>query len=75
LPLKAQVNIGSIDLPHPFSILELTTITKEGELRLPQLKTSEREALSSKLTGNDDAKGLVVYDTDLNCLEFWNGNG
>ena len=40
---------------------------------MPQLKTSERETLSSKLTGDDAAKGLVVYDTDLNCLEFWNG--
>ncbi|MCL2651939.1 MAG: hypothetical protein FWD60_13090, partial [Candidatus Azobacteroides sp.] len=74
LPLKAQINIGSEDLPKTFSILELTTKTKDGGLRLPQLKTSEREALNSELKGNDEARGLVVYDIDLNCLEFWNGN-
>ena len=42
---------------------------------MPQLTTDERLALNSKLTGDDAAKGLVVYDTDLNCLEFWNGEG
>ena len=72
-PLKAQVTIGSLNPPHSFSVLELTTEKTDGGLRLPQLKTSERLALNSQLTGNDEAKGLTVYDTDLNCLEFWNG--
>jgi len=74
-PAKAQVNVGSKNPPQSFSILELTTTNeKEGGLRLPQLKTSERLALNSQLTGDDAARGLVVFDTDLNCLEFWNGD-
>ena len=72
-PLKAQVTIGSQDPPHSFSVLELIAKEKDGGLRLPQLTTLEREALNSQLTGNDEAKGLVVFDTDLNCMEFWNG--
>jgi len=72
-PVKAQVTIGKDTIPHKFSILELRTDQVDGGLRLPQLKTTEREALNSQLTGNDAAKGLVVFDTDLNCLEFWNG--
>jgi len=71
--LKAQVTIGSQDRPQPFSVLELTAKKTDGGLLLPQLTTPEREALNSQLTGNDAAKGLVVYDTDLDCLEFWNG--
>jgi len=73
-PLKAQVAIGSQNPPHSFSVLELIAKEKTGGLRLPQLKTSEREALNSQLTGNDKAKGLVVFDTDLNCMELWNGS-
>ena len=42
---------------------------------MPQLKTTEREALDAELKGDDSAKGLIVYDTDLDCLEFWNGEG
>jgi len=72
-PLKAQVTIGSQDPPHSFSVLELKAKEKDEGLRLPQLTTLEREALNSQLTGNDEAKGLVVFDTDLDCLEFWNG--
>jgi len=75
LPLKAQVTVGSQDPPQSFSILELTTKTKDGGLRLPQLTTDERLALNAELKADDDAKGLVIYDTDLDCLEFWNGEG
>ena len=71
LPLKAQVNIGSDTLPHSFSILELTTSIKKGGLRLPQLTTDAISKLNT--TGIDAAQGLVVYNADNNCLEFWNG--
>ena len=71
LPLKAQVNIGSDTLPHSFSILELTTSLMKGGLRLPQLTTDAISKLNT--TGVDAAQGLVVYNTDTNCLEFWNG--
>jgi len=76
-PLKAQVTIGKDSIPHNFSILELRTDNKKGGLRLPQLTTMQRENLITGLSSSDAtaAKGLVVYDTELNCLEFWNGSG
>ena len=49
-PLKAQVNIGSENSPKSFSLLELTTEIKKGGLRMPQLKTAQRNALN--LTSN-----------------------
>ena len=78
LPLKAQVNIGSNTSPHPFSILELTTTeNNHGGLRLPQLNNVERDTVQTKFnetaTTAEAAKGLVIYNTDTDCLEFWNG--
>jgi len=78
LPLKAQVNIGSVEDPHQFSILELTT-TKDnnGGLRMPQLDNDERNAVQAKFNENtataEAAKGLIIYNTETGCLEFWNG--
>jgi len=74
LPAKSQVTIGdNSEQPQPFSMLELATSLNQGGLRMPQLTTVQRKALNAGLTGDNAAKGLVVYDTDLNCLEFWNG--
>jgi len=78
LPLKAQVNIGSDTDPHPFSILELTTTDKNhGGLRMPQLNNAERDTVQARFNENtataEAAKGLVIYNTETGCLEFWNG--
>jgi len=74
LPVKAQVNIGSTNPPEPFSILELTTDAKDGGLRLPQLNTEQRETLWKTHDDSIAAKGLVIYNTDIGCVEFWNGS-
>jgi len=72
LPLKAQVNIGSKDAPHSFSLLELTTTDYKGGLRLPQLTTAQCTALIGDLLSDPAAaSGLVVYNTDINCIEYW----
>jgi len=55
LMLKAQVNMGSPDPPHSFSILELSTKLMEGGLRMPQLSTVERNKLD---VTSSEAKGL-----------------
>jgi len=74
-PAKSQVTIGSQNAPQTFSVLEL--ISKEGGLRLPQLTSDERDNLKlDALTDSiiiEAAKGLVIYNTDTDCLEFWNG--
>ena len=72
-PAKAQVTIGSVDPPKAFSILEL--ISNDSGLRLPQLNETEREALKNELLTLNDvaAKGLVIFNTKINCVEFWSG--
>jgi len=76
LPAKAQVTIGAQSAPHNFSVLEL--ISNEKGLRLPQLTTEQRDSLKlNELTDPDiikAAKGLVIYNTDNDCTEFWNGS-
>ena len=75
LPISAQVSIGSGKAPQTFSVLELSTAIKNGGLRMPQLTTDERNALSDFWSKSDEAnefKGLAIYNTDNQCLEFWN---
>jgi len=68
LPVKAQVTIGAQKAPHSYSQLELAGT--KGGVRLPMLNTSERDAL--KLTSDStEANGLVIYNTDISCVEFW----
>jgi len=68
LPLKAQVTIGAQKAPHSYSVLELEST--KGGFRLPMLKTSERDALN--LTADStEASGLFIYNTDIDCVEFW----
>ena len=76
LPVRAQVTIGEQKNPEDFSILELSTEKLKGGLRLPQLTKTQRNALSDTWKGTaqaGDLKGLVIYNTDNNCLEFWSG--
>ena len=76
IPVNAQVNIGSHDEPKPFSILELTTTQNRGGLRVPQLTTQQRDDnLTPQLMSSSDrsAEGLVIFNTSIQCLEFWNG--
>ena len=72
-PVRAQVTIGSNTDPHGFSLLEIiSNAERDGGLRLPQLTTAERDGLT--LGSNPEAKGLVIFNTTVKCLEFWNGS-
>ena len=76
LPLKAQVMIGKDSIPHTFSLLELSTKSINGGLRLPQLTSHQRDSIKDAWMSTPDApkaEGLVIFNTDINCLEFWNG--
>ncbi|MBV4357757.1 fibrobacter succinogenes major paralogous domain-containing protein [Pinibacter aurantiacus] len=74
--VQAQVMIGSAGKPKNFSVLELTSQYKSGVyggLRLPQMTTAQRKAISDTLSANNvAANGLMVYNTDNNCVEYWN---
>jgi len=68
LPLKAQVTIGAQKSPHSYSVLELEST--KGGFRLPMLSNKDRDAL--KLTPDStEASGLFIYNTDIDCVEFW----
>jgi len=70
LPLKAQVTIGAQKAPHSYSVLELAGT--KGGFRLPMLSNDERDALL--LTPDStEASGLFIYNTDIDCVEFWSG--
>lgn len=72
-PTLAQVTIGDIKEPESFSILEIVSNDKGG-LRLPQMTTQKRNDITPVAKGNNLANGLVIYNLDTNCVEYWNGS-
>ena len=71
--LGAQVTIGAETAPKPHSVLELFAQYETGVyggLRLPQLTTTQRNGLSG--LSAVDAYGLMIYNLDNNCVEYWN---
>ena len=72
----SQVNVGDSNNPQDFSVLEISTNTIKGGLRLPQLTTDERKNLKiEELTGEskDKAQGLTIFNLSTGCYEYWNG--
>ena len=72
--MGAQVTMGADKAPKPFSVLELVSQYKtntHGGLRLPQMTTVQRDALGD-FTSVTDAYGLMIYNTTVNCVEYWN---
>jgi hypothetical protein len=70
--------------PQPFSVLEL--ISNSKGLRLPQLTQAERNAIiqqinlmsdsdPAKAKAQDLVKGLTIYNTDAECVQYWNSGG
>lgn len=82
--LYAQVTVGDGIPPQSFSILEIVS-NSTGGVRLPQLTSAERDILSNTpefkaenhRAGNTQKPGLglglTIYNTDTNCIEYWNG--
>jgi uncharacterized protein (TIGR02145 family) len=72
----AQVTIGAGTPPHDFSVLELISNQNMG-LRMPLLTTGERDNMTMtaefQTYKEDLAKGLTIFNTTTDCLEFWNG--
>jgi len=66
LPLQGQVKIGSNPgPPDPSAVLEVESI--QGGLLLPRLSTAQRNAILNP------AAGLVIFNTDTKCENFFNG--
>ena len=62
----SQVGIGTTN-PDASAVLDISS-TELGVLP-PRLTTAERDEI------NTPAEGLFIFNTDLNCLQFWNGIG
>ena len=60
----SQAGIG-ITTPHASAMLDVTSTTK-GFLP-PRMTTAQRNAITSPATG------LTIYNTTVNCLQWWNG--
>jgi len=77
LASQAQVVIGETVQAQSFSVLEISTEIVKGGMRLPMLTTKERDDIINDpgFTGKkaELGKGLVIYNTDTNCINFWNG--
>ncbi|MDR3327536.1 MAG: hypothetical protein LBT04_05345 [Prevotellaceae bacterium] len=74
----SQVTIGADQPPQSFSVLELISNSTRG-LRLPQLKENQRNALQTQIEGSaaatkDLARGLTIYNSTRNCVQYWNGS-
>ena len=63
----AQVGIN-IETPDASAALDITSTT--GGFLPPRLTTGQRNIINSSAP----AVGLTIYNTDVKCLEFWNGS-
>jgi len=70
--LSSQVTIGSSALPSEASLLYLDASINHRALHLPRLTEADREALVPSGTPNVEARGLMIFNRDTQCLEFWN---
>lgn len=69
LLIYGQVGINTAS-PNPKSALEV--FSKNKGFLPPRMTTLERDALLSSESPNIDAEGMVIYNTTVHCLEFWN---
>ncbi|NDV45603.1 hypothetical protein D0T49_00855 [Paludibacter sp. 221] len=71
----AQVTIGADKEPESFSVLEI--VGNKSGLRLPQLTTTQRDDMTNsnefKTLADTQARGLMIYNLDIDCMETWNG--
>ncbi|MDR1698756.1 MAG: hypothetical protein LBR75_02900 [Prevotellaceae bacterium] len=72
----AQVTIGSGNVPSEWSLLDIDTSVQKKGLHSPRINNDEREALVKSTTDKtlkEPQQGLLIFNTDTKCLEYWNG--
>ena len=73
---NAQITIGSGEAPQSFSVLEL--ISDHTGLRLPQMDNAQRTAMQNtdefQAEINGRAMGLKIFNTDMQCVQYWSGS-
>ena len=74
--LSAQITIGSGRAPSPWSLLDLCTHEQQKALHNARMDSIQRNTLmhpDSLFETRQEARGLMLFNTDNNCLEYWNG--
>jgi len=75
---NAQVTIGSGNPPSPMSLLYLDASEQQKALHLPRLTEEQRDSLVNDFNSSsgirNSAVGLMTYNVESRCLEFWNGS-
>lgn len=66
-----NIGIGTTT-PNPNAIIEITSGGGDKGALLPRMNTLQRFNLSNSLSLSDN--GLIVYDTDLNQICYWDSN-
>ena len=77
----AQVTIGSDRAPSPWSVLDLDNSERVRNneqpkaLHLPRMTDDDRDNLNLEATAGPEspARGLMIFNTDNECVEFWSG--
>jgi len=73
---KGQITIGADTPPADYSLLQLENVVRpEAGMRLPQISASDKTTTLQPLVDADKAaaKGLTIYNTTSNEVEYWNG--
>ncbi len=73
--IRAQVTIGAGEAPQEYSVLEISTVSTKGGVRLPQLTTAERDAVYNggrMQSGVAKGEGLAIFNLTTKCYEYWN---
>ena len=75
--IQAQVVVGADKAPETFSMVEIVS-NGQGGLRLPQLTNAQKTILVATQAfineQYDQAKGLIFFNVDDQCIEVWNGD-
>lgn len=74
--MRGQVTVGDGTPPQDFSILEVVS-NGTGGFRLPRLTNGQRQTLEESTAFQTEivgkGKGLTIYNTSVDCVEYWNG--
>ncbi|MDR1699532.1 MAG: hypothetical protein LBR75_06895 [Prevotellaceae bacterium] len=72
--VTAQVTIGSGKVPSEWSLLDLDASVTKKALHLPRLmQETERDVLIPPFAPNEDAEGILIFNAETKCLDYWNG--
>jgi hypothetical protein len=64
----AQVSIGSLTPPDQSAVLQVISPNSDKGVLVPELTKNQRDAITNP------AHGLVIFNTDENCFNFYNAH-